>query len=121
MRIFVNCSNHPSERWLETQRKEAEVYGEIRDVNFPVVPSDATSQQLDKIVEDTFQQIMNNKPEAVMCMGEFVVCYRLVQKLKEQEIKVLASCSERKSKEYIDENGFIKKEAVFMFRGFREY
>ena len=46
MAIFVNCSNHPSNRWSETQTKAAEEYGKIIDVPFPVVECDLSSEQL---------------------------------------------------------------------------
>ena len=37
--MFLNFSNHPSDRWNKAQRQAAERYGEIRDVPFPDVPS----------------------------------------------------------------------------------
>lgn len=118
---FVNCSNHPSSKWASDQCEAAEEYGEIIDVRFPLVPPTATNEELNLLVEETLEKIMNAMPVAVMCMGEFVVCYRLVNRLKDQGIPVYASCSERESKEYIDETGAIRKESTFEFKGFREY
>ena len=121
MRIFVNCSNHPSQKWLGIQVKAAEKYGKIIDVPFPVVDCNLSNTQIEELVEQTVAKIMVYCPEAVMCMGEFVVCYKIVQKLKIKGVKVLASCSERKVTEHIEENGMVRKESIFVFRRFREY
>ena len=34
---FINFSNHPSLKWSEEQYKAASCYGEIFDVDFPMV------------------------------------------------------------------------------------
>lgn len=119
--MFVNCSNHPSEKWSDKQRKEAEKYGEIQDVAFPEVGCHLKDEEVEQLANQTFEKIMEYQPDAVMCMGEFVVCYRIVQKLKAEGMKVLASCSERKVIEHVEPNGVVRKEAVFSFQGFREY
>lgn len=121
MAIFVNCSNHPSNRWSETQTKAAEEYGKIIDVPFPVVECDLSSEQLEKLADKMVDVILSYNPKAVMCMGEFVVCYRITRKLKEKGIRVLASSSERKVREQVDTDGTVKKKSIFVFRGFREY
>ena len=121
MKIFVNCSNHPSQKWSISQRTAAENYGKIVDVPFPTVACDLTDAQLEKLEEQVSAEILAQKPAAVMCMGEFVVCFRIVQKLKAKGIKVLASCSERRAIEHVEKDGTVHKEAVFIFQGFREY
>ena len=95
MKKFVNCSNHPSRLWSVMQRETAEKYGEIVDVPFPAVACDLTDSGLEELAEQITRDILALEPTAVMCMGEFVVCFRIVQKLKARGIKVLASCSER--------------------------
>lgn len=121
MEIFVNCSNHPSNRWTEIQKKAAEEYGEIVDVPFPIVECGLSSGQLEKLADKMVDKILAYNPKAVMCMGEFVVCYRITRKLKEKGIIVLASSSERKAVEQVDRDGTVRKESIFVFRGFREY
>lgn len=118
---FVNCSNHPSANWSKTQREAAEAYGTITDVAFPAVETDASDNRIEELTAQTVARILECKPKAVMCMGEFVVCFRIVQKLKENGILVLAGCTERQTKEYTDADGSVKKESVFVFKGFREY
>ena len=121
MKIFVNCSNHPSAKWSAAQREAAEQYGKIADIPFPAVACDLTDMQLEELAKQTAAEILAKKPAAVMCMGEFVVCFRIVQKLKKSGIKVLASCSERHAVEHVEKDGTVHKEAVFVFQGFREY
>ena len=121
MKVFVNCSNHPSSKWSAAQRTAAENYGKIVDIPFPAVACDLTDAQLENLAERTVAEILAQKPAAVMCMGEFVVCFRIVQKLKAKGIKVLASCSERRAIEHVEKDGTVHKEAVFIFQGFREY
>lgn len=121
MKIFINCSNHPSAVWSSEQRKAAEQYGEIVDVPFPQVPCELSEEELQKLVDATAEQVLRNNPEAIMCMGEFVVCYRLVRRFKEKGLRVLASCSERHVSEQIEEDGTVRKNSIFVFRGFREY
>ena len=121
MKKFVNCSNHPSRLWSVMQRETAEKYGEIVDVPFPAVACDLTDSGLEELAEQITRVILALEPTAVMCMGEFVVCFRIVQKLKARGIKVLASCSERRATEHVKEDGTVQKETLFVFQGFREY
>lgn len=121
MKKFINCSNHPSSRWSSAQRVAAEKYGKITDIPFPAVACDLTDTQLEKLADQVVAEILEQEPEAVMCMGEFVVCFRIVQKLKKKGIKVVASCSERQAVEHVEEDGTVHKEAIFIFRRFREY
>lgn len=121
LKIFVNCSNHPSAGWSRRQIIEASHYGKIVDIPFPQVACDLSDEELECLAEQVTEEILKQEPNAVMCMGEFVVCFRIVQKLKEKGIRVLASCSERKSVEHINEDGTVQKESVFQFMGFRKY
>ena len=79
MKIFVNCSNHPSAKWSAAQREAAEQYGKIVDIPFPAVACDLTDMQLEELAQQTAAEILAKKPAAVMCMGEFVVCFRIVR------------------------------------------
>lgn len=118
---FVNCSNHPSSTWSERQTIEAEYYGKIVDIAFPKVDCSLSDQEIEKLAEQFTEQILKQNPVAVMCMGEFVLCFRIVQKLKTKGICVLATCSDRRTVEHIAEDGTVRKESVFVFNGFREY
>lgn len=119
--IFVNCSNHPSNGWQDTQKNEAMKYGEIIDVSFPNVDWNMNDEEIDALVEDTYNKIMLYKPTAVMCMGEFVTSFKIISKLKEHNVTVLASKTARVTKEVKDENGVTTKMSLFDFKGFKEY
>ena len=54
-------------------------------------------------------------------MGEFVTSFKLIQKLKDKNITVLASKTARVTKEVMDENGVTTKTSLFDFKGFKSY
>lgn len=121
MGTFVNFSNHPSGGWSELQKNAAGEYGIIIDIPFPAVGCELTDQQMEDLAERMTKEIMGVQPDAVMCMGEFVLCFKIVQNLKAKGIRVLASCSERKAVEHMEKDGTIRKESIFAFCRFREY
>lgn len=121
MGVFINLSNHGSEKWSAAQRQAAEEYGSIADIPFPAVPSGADSAEIDRLVSEYLDRLSKYDIAAVMLQGEFVFTYRLVTKLKERGITVLSACSERRSKEYTDAEGRTQRVSEFEFVQFREY
>lgn len=121
LKTFVNCSNHPSVHWSHKQIAAAEYYGKIVDIEFPKVTCSLSNQEMEELADRITETILKQNPDAVMCMGEFVLCFRIVQKLKLKGICVLATCSERRTIEHIAEDGTTRKESVFVFEDFREY
>ncbi len=125
--MFVNVSNHPSDKWSVEQKREAEKYGEIIDVTFPAISTESTSEELNNLVDDFIRNNLAIKTKSVdikdlvvMVQGEFVFTFRLVTMLKKLGIKAVSARSERKVKE-INENGVAKKISEFQFAGFMEY
>lgn len=121
LKTFVNCSNHPSLNWSHEQTAAAEYYGRIVDVPFPKVDCDLVDREIEQLADQITETILKQNPGAVMCMGEFVLCFRIIQKLKAKGIRVLATCSDRRTIEHITNDGTTRKESVFTFKGFREY
>lgn len=115
-KYFINLTNHPSAKWDINQIKEAEKYGKIIDIPFPTVDSSGDEKYIRELCNVTFDKIMEYKPEAVLCQGEFTLVYQLVRRLKECNITVLAACSQRN----VIEHGN-KKEVIFEFTQFRKY
>ena len=113
---FVNFTNHPSDRWSKEQTNAAEEYGPIVDVQFPEVAPDLTKEEVALLASDYVSRIMDIHPAAVLCQGEFTLCYAVINELKERGVKVLAACSRR-----IVEDTDTGKITVFIFEGFREY
>lgn len=120
-KIFVNHTNHPSERWSEEQISAAQVYGEILDIPFPAVDAEATPAQVAAQVEENLEKILALKPAAVLCQGEFNYTFVLVERLKSFGVKVVAATSERATVDEILPDGSTRQVSTFRFVQFREY
>ena len=122
MGIFVNFSNHPSSRWSDEQLKVArQQYGEIVDVPFPSLDPCMDERAIAEIGEDCIEKILKLSPRAVMCQGEFTLTFYVVNRLINKGISCVSACSERSSVEVMQEDGSVRKESLFLFRGFRKY
>mgnify|MGYP000167460128 CR=1 FL=1 len=121
--IFVNLSNHPSQRWCQEQKEAVDKIvpdAQIMDYPFPSVDSSLNEAQILKLADQLADEIVVLEPSAVMCQGEFGLTFALVSILKKNGIKVVYSCSERKTTEHQTERG-TEKISTFMFVKFREY
>ena len=38
--MFVNLSNHSSDKWDEPQLSAAKLYGDIEDISFPIIAAE---------------------------------------------------------------------------------
>lgn len=119
--MFVNLSNHRSKNWSEKQIEAAREYGEIIDIPFPNVDPYWSEKEIDDLVEVYLKKILGIYNPVVMIQGEFSFTYKLINRCKEYNIKVVTSCSKRKSSEYKDKQGITHKESLFEFIQFREY
>ena len=120
MSVFINFSNHPSFRWSEEQLAAARSYGDIMDLPFPNVSPTASTEEVQELAEPVIQKIIEQKPAAVMCQGEFTLSVYVISQLVKQGILVLTACSERVVTEKT-ENGELVKTAAFHFVQFRPY
>ena len=121
MSVFINLSNHRSDKWGDAQLSAARTYGEIIDIPFPMISALAKSEEIDTMVQEYLDKLSDIDISAVMLQGEYVFVYRLVNALKSRGITVLSACSERKVVEYIDSEGRTQRESIFEFVQFREY
>ena len=119
--MFINHTNHPAEHWSETQRRAAEDYGEIRDVPFPSVAPESSAAEVQQLAEAQAAELIAMAPTAVLCQGEFTYTYHMVRCLQQAGILVLAACSERVSRETVDEQGASHRVSEFRFVQFRSY
>ena len=118
--IFINLTNHPSEKWSEEQLTAAEAYGEIVDMAFPVIDENAAEADIQQLAEQYLKEIKAlGEPQdlTVHIMGEQTFCFALISKLQETGIRCVASCTERDT--HINELG--EKVSTFHFTQFREY
>ncbi|MBP3339323.1 MAG: hypothetical protein J6L69_07960 [Lachnospiraceae bacterium] len=119
--MFLNISNHNSVNWSKEQLVAANEFGEIVDYQFPSVKATASKNEIEEISNKIVCEVLELKPEVVMCQGEFTLTYALVDKLKNKNIKVVAACSKRCVEEQIMPDGTVKKSSRFKFIQFREY
>ena len=118
--MLINLSNHPSRYWDDRQIEAARCYGEMVDIPFPIVASDANSQELQTLAQDCVQKILSLgeiNSITVHIMGEMTFTFMVVTKLKELGIRCVASTTERK----ITYNDDGTKLSEFSFVRFREY
>jgi len=123
MRTFINLTNHPSNKWGEKQITACKG-AVIVDIPFPNVASSMTSGNVKEMARDILIPLMveyNKEDTLFLVQGEMSLTYQLVSMLKTNDYKVVVACSERNTKEVVNEDGTTTKVATFNFVQFREY
>ena len=120
-KVFINHTNHPSDKWSDAQRTAAESFGSIVDVPFPSVPPTADTEEVIALVQSQLSKILSMEPAAVLCQGEFTYTFAMVERLKALGVPTMAACSERVVEERIDEDGSTHTISTFRFVRFRNY
>ena len=118
--LFLNLSNHSSDKWSEAQLDAARAYGEVVDMPFPVIDPGATTEEIHRLAEEYAEKITSSYPDrdlTVHLMGEMTFTFRLVTLLLARGVRCVASTTQRKTIELADG----KKESIFEFKEFREY
>lgn len=118
--LFINLSNHPSSTWQPAQLAAAKQYGEIIDIDFPAVDALYEPEMVDHLANQHAQDIINRgAPTCITAhvMGEMTLTFRIVELLKAQGIRCVASTTERIVTDLTDN----RKETQFSFVQFREY
>lgn len=121
MAIFINFTNHSSDKWSEEQINSASQYGNIVDISFPSVPAFYDEEQIQQTANAYSQKILDYFPAAVLCQGEFTLVFAVVNTLLKHGITVLSACSDRITTETILPDGTLKKISNFKFVKFRKY
>lgn len=123
--MFINLSNHPSSKWSKMQLEAAmELTSDnrIQDIPFPAVSATATTADILTIADDLLHHsVMQAKPEAIMIAGEFTLAYAMIELCLRAGIKVVAACSDRRTKETVNQDGTVTKTVNFEFIQFREF
>lgn len=126
--MFINFTNHPSGAWSDDQLAAARHYGEIFDLPFPTVESEATEEDIEAIAVAFFREICriiqeaektstSGEPHAVHVMGEMTLTYAVVRLLKEAGITCVASTTRREVSTLPDGS----KVSTFRFVRLRRY
>ncbi len=127
--MFINLSNHPSDRWSPAQRDAATTLGggKIVDLQFPNVPPMATTEEVKRMANDIVdkidEMIDDRSLSAVLVQGEMTLTFSIVYRLSARfdGLNVVSACTERKSIEKVQDDGATVKQSVFEFVQFREY
>ncbi len=113
--MLLNLSNHPSALWPAVQL--AACGGKVLDMPFPQVDPDGDEAYIEKLADEYLDKILKTKDvSAVHIMGEMNFTFALVNRLKANGIRCLASTTKRAT---VEENGV--KISKFNFVRFREY
>lgn len=113
--MLLNLSNHPSSNWTLAQLTAAG--GKVIDLQFPQVAPDGDEEYIEQLAQEYCDKIVQMKDiKAVHIMGEMNFTYSLVNKLKNNGFRCVASTTKR---ETVEENGV--KISKFNFVRFREY
>ena len=120
-KIFLNHTNHPSDKWSSEQIAAAEIFGEIIDLPFPAIPPEFDKEEVAKKVAENLKKILSFEPAAVLCQGEFNYTFAMVSELKKNKIPVFAATSERMVSSVVQEDGSSRSVSTFRFVKFRDY
>lgn len=120
-KIFINHTNHPSDKWSIEQKLAAEKIGRIIDIPFPDVPPNFDTSEVHELVMKNLREIMKLSPAAVLCQGEFNYTVAMVEELKKNNVAVMAATSERVVSTIQESDGTTKRVSIFNFVRFRSY
>jgi hypothetical protein len=122
LEVFLNLTNHPSDRWPAAQRARAEsLAGDIIDEPFPDVPPDADPAQIAAIGQGILHRVVARAPAAVLVQGEFTLTFYLVQQLQSRGIPCFAATTRRPVETLTRPEGVVEKNSPFDFVQFRRY
>lgn len=118
--MLLNLSNHPSGRWGKEQMEAASRYGDVCDLPFPVVPPEATREEVWSLAEHYVEEIAllaEKESVVVHVMGEMTFSFMVISMLKQRNISCIASTTSRDA--IVTDDG--RKTSAFCFVRFREY
>lgn len=118
--LFLNITNHPSDRWSAKQIAVAHSIGEIKDLPFPVIDETLNTEAVQALADKYTQvvlQIASPHDAVIHIMGEMTFTFALVSKLKALGYRCVASTSERIVEDLADGSKNVK----FEFCQFRDY
>lgn len=118
-KTFINLSNLHTNKWPKDRLKAAKEIAdgeEIINVAFPLLKADSTKEMVYEKASETVKKVMSYNPDVVFCQGEFSLCFRMVELLKEEGVSVVTSCNER-----IENSERTNGVPFFRFVQFREF
>ena len=129
--MLINNTNRVHETWSKEQLSAAETYGEIVDMIMPGLAADADEAEADRVAGLVVRRILRRLEtesgdrdaggNAVLCQGDFTLVYRVVHRLKEAGITVMAPAFQRITKPTLRPDGTTVPGYSFGFVRFRKY
>ena len=123
--MFLNISNHPSDKWGFEQSSAAEALGEggIIDIPFPAVDPHIFPIQVRELADELINQVCEYPVDetVVMVQGEMTLTFTVVSRLLSLGYQVVAATTERKVEERVLPDGSVEKTSRFQFVQFRNY
>ncbi len=120
---FLNISAHPAASWSTVQRRAAEVFGPVVDIDCallrvePATDTAAICAQAEQVVREALRY----RPLAAMVAGEPTLCFAIVRRLQRVGVVVYAATTARESVEVVEPDGCVVKHSIFRFVRFRRY
>lgn len=119
--LFVNLSNHPSDRWSPAQRQGALKLGQtILDKPFPMVDPKASEHDVLELARKLCMEIEALKPSAVAVQGEHALTCAVVSSLQGSNLPCYSATTERNAEE-TREGDTVLRSSVFNFVQWRRY
>lgn len=118
--MFINFSNHPSDKWPANQLQAAHQYGEIVDLPFPNINPEADEKYITDLANKyavKIEKLSAHHKVIVHVMGEMNFLYSFVKRMRAQGIVCVASTTKRIVRELSGD----RKESFFQFVQFRMY
>lgn len=118
--MFINLSNHPSDKWSNAQIEAARKYGEIVDLPFPQVDPNGDEVYIAQLADQCIREaneISHGQSFTVHVMGEMTLTHALVCRFRSVGVPCVASTTQRKVTEQSDGT----KTSEFQFIRFRNY
>lgn len=121
--MFINVSNHPSDKWGADQYEAASQHGEVIDLPFPAIEPRLDREAVLALAKEYYARICALAPQdtTVMVSGEFTFTYHLVALLLAGGYHAVSACTRRDAVETVQPDGSVVKTARFTFVQFREY
>lgn len=129
--MLINNTNREHTTWGEDQLEASKDFGEIVDMIMPGIPAEADEAEADRIAGLVVRRILRrlgrenagtgNEQDAVICQGDFTLVYRVVTRLKEAGVTVVAPSFQRVTKPTLRPDGTTVPGYSFRFERYRQY
>lgn len=118
--ILLNCSmNYPFSSWGSDMKNKIREYDKVGDLI--IEPLDMENKEKrQRQIESYISEIDKINPKSVILDGQFFTFFALAELLDRKGYDIYVKCSNRVTKERIDESGNSVKQSIYKFIQFRK-